>query len=153
MSVKQKIIIVATICAVLISFTNVNIVSAEEANDNTCSSMEKVGFDKKAVRPHFNFYYQLLAEKYAPNYVKVWDEVLKDREAIFKNYKELKKAGKEVEPPYDDAWLKKHSEVHQQFVDAVEKRDEASLKEMVPKVIEHQRELNLMWKKKIKEVK
>ncbi|WNF37856.1 hypothetical protein RJD24_05250 [Bacillaceae bacterium IKA-2] len=150
---KQKQFLLIVITALLMSFSTAATIGAEETNDKECSHMEKIGYEKKAIRPHFNFYYQLLAEKYAPNHVKVWNEVIQDREALHKQFKELKKSGKELDNFYDEAWLKEHGEIHQVFLEAVEKRDDAALKELVPRVIDHQKQLNAALKKRLKDFK
>lgn len=150
---KQKFLFLVLIASLLLSFTTVVGANAEEVNDQECSDMEKISHEQKAIRPHFNFYYQLLAEKYAPKHVSVWNEVLKDREGLFKKYKELKKAGKEVDNLYDEAWKKEHGEIQQLFLEAVEKRDDTKLKEMVPRLIDHQKQLNSLLKKRINELK
>lgn len=150
---QKRILFCIVITTILMSFTSITIVNAEESLDEVSIQVEKVTYTHDAVRPHFNFYYQLLAEKYAPKHVKVWNEVLKDRDALIKKYKELKKEGKEVENLHDEAWLKAHTEIHQQFLEAVEKRDDEKLKQIVPRVIDHQKELNIILKKRLKEIK
>lgn len=151
---KQKQFLLIVITALLMSFTTATITDAEETDGGKeYSHMVKGGYQKKAIRPHFNFYYQLLAEKYAPEHVKVWNEVMKDREALHKQYKELKKAGKEPDKFYDEAWLEEHGEIHKEFLEAVEKRDDEALKEVVPRIIDHQKQLNSLLKKRLKEFK
>lgn len=127
-------------------------VDAEEF-DHEASQIEKVKYEHKAIRPHFNFYYQLLAEKYAPKHVKVWNEVIAEREALIKKYRELAKSGKEIGDFYDEAWLKAHGDLQKHFLEAVEKRDDAALQNIVPQVIDHQKELNILLKKRLKEFK
>lgn len=151
---KQKQFLLIVITALLMSFTTATITGAEGTTDGKeCSHMERIGYEKKAIRPHFNFYYQLLAEKYSPKYVKVWNEVLKDREALHKQYKQLKKEGKELDKFYDEAWLKEHGGIQKEFLEAVEKRDDEALKEVVPRMIDHQKQLNSLLKKRLKEFK
>lgn len=150
---KQKWLFVAIVSAVLLTSTNLGVVNAEDPDGEASTHMEQVKYEHKAIRPHFNFYYQLLAEKYAPKHVKIWNEVIKDREALLKKYRELAKAGKEVGDFYDEEWLKAHNDIHQQFLVAVEKRDDKALKTIVPQVIEHQKELNALLKKRLKEIK
>lgn len=150
---KQKLLFVAIITAILLSSTNLGVVNAEDTDSEASAHMEHVKYEHKAIRPHFNFYYQLLAEKFAPKHVKIWNEVIKDREALLKKYRELAKEGKEVGNFYDEEWLKAHNDIHQQFLIAVEKRDENALKTIVPQVIDHQKELNALLKKRLKEIK
>lgn len=150
---KQKLLFVAIITAILLPSTNIGGVNAEDTDSEASAHMEHVKYEHKAIRPHFNFYYQLLAEKFAPKHVKIWNEVIKDREALLKKYRELAKEGKEVGNFYDEEWLKAHNDIHQQFLIAVEKRDENALKTIVPQVIDHQKELNALLKKRLKEIK
>lgn len=150
---KQKLLFVAIITAILLSSTNLGVVIAEDTDSEASAHMEQVKYEHKAIRPHFNFYYQLLAEKYAPKHVRIWNEVIKDREALLKKYRELAKEGKEVGNFYDEEWLKAHNDIHQQFLIAVEKRDEIALKTIVPQVIDHQKKLNALLKKRLKEIK
>lgn len=154
---KQKFLffVVATVLVLMLvpNFGTVRAEGTDGTDDEACVHMEKVTYEHKAIRPHFNFYYQLLAEKYAPKHVKVWNEVIKDREALLKKYRELTKEGKEVGEFYDENWLKTHQDIHQQFLAAVEKRDDDALKTVVPLVIDHQKELNSLLKKRLKEIK
>ncbi|MCT8138725.1 hypothetical protein H1D32_13850 [Anaerobacillus sp. CMMVII] len=145
------VVIVATL--LLTSINSLNVYAEDETEGEACTHMEQVKYQHKAIKPHFNFYYQLLAEKYAPKHVKVLKDVITEREALFKKYRELVKSGKDVGDFYDEAWLKKHDEIQTQFLDAVEKRDDAALKKIVPQVIEHQKELNVLLKKRLKELK
>jgi hypothetical protein len=149
---KQKFIFAVILAAILISGTHTGIVTAENTDDEV-TQMEQVKYEHKAIKPHFNFYYQLLAEKYAPKHVKVWNEVIREREALFKKYRELSKSGKDIGNFYDEDWLKAHNDIHQKFLAAVEKRDDDALKMIVPQVIDHQKELNSLLKKRLKEIK
>ncbi len=150
--VKQKFLFVVMIATMLISFSNMAIVNAENEGE-ACAHMEGVKLEFKALRPHLHFYYQLLAEKYAPDQVKGWTEVIKEREVLFKKYRELAKSGKINGKFYDETWLKTHSEIQQQLLDAVQKRDENALKNIVPKMLDHQKELNSLLKDRLKEIK
>lgn len=150
---KKGMLVGVVFLVALMSLTSITTANDEAVNDKGCSHMDKIAYERKAIRPHFNFYYQLLAEKYAPEYVEAWNEIISDRDAIMKKYKELKKSGKNIEKPYNEVWLEKHRELQEEFLKAVKKRDDKILKEIVPKVIEHQKELNAMWKDSIKKVK
>ncbi|RXI99541.1 hypothetical protein DS745_15110 [Anaerobacillus alkaliphilus] len=149
---KTKLGVVTLAVLMFFAYTNVTIVSAEELENET-NQMDQVKYEHKAIRPHFNFYYQLLAEKYAPKHVKVWNDVISEREALIKKYRELAKSGKEIGNFYDETWLKVHSDIQKQFLEAVEKRDDQALKNIVPQVIDHQKELNILLKKRLKEIK
>ncbi|QOY36043.1 hypothetical protein AWH56_025955 [Anaerobacillus isosaccharinicus] len=109
---KRRLLFVAIVTGILFSSTNLDVVKAENNDGEASTHMEQVKYEHKAIRPHFNFYYQLLAEKYAPNHVKIWNDVIKDREALLKKYRELAKEGKEVGNFYDEEWLKAHNEIH-----------------------------------------
>lgn len=152
---NKKLVLITVMTAILLSFGTLSNVHAEDLEVKEESSLHfgKGGYNHKSIRPHFNYYYQLLAEKYAPKHVKVWNEVTKDREALYKKYKELKKEGKELDKFYDEEWLNKHKDIQKQFLEAVEKRDEEALKEIVPLVIDHHKELNSLLKKRLKEIK
>jgi hypothetical protein len=151
---KRSMLFAVIAATILVSFSNVGNVMAEVVNGgDTLEQLQQVKYEHKAIRPHFDFYYQLLAEKYAPKHVKVWNEIIKDREALLKKYRELTKSGKDVGNFYDEEWLKVHNEIHKQFLVAVEKRDDEALKTIVPKVIDHQKELNVLLKKRLKEMK
>jgi hypothetical protein len=150
---KQNFLFAVIVATILVSYSNVGNVMAEEVDGDTVEQLQQVKYEHKAIRPHFDFYYQLLAEKYAPKHVKVWNESIKEREALLKKYRELVKSGKDVGNFYDEDWLKVHNEIHKQFLVAVEKRDDGALKTIVPQVIDHQKELNLLLKKRLKEMK
>ncbi|OIJ16900.1 hypothetical protein BKP37_04355 [Anaerobacillus alkalilacustris] len=154
MRCPKKLLFILMITSILFSFTSFSIVNAKEGvNEEASSQVGKIGFEQRVIRAHFNFYYQLLAEKYAPKHVKVWNNVMKDRDALIKKFKELKKDGKELDNFYDETWLKEHNEIQQQFLEAVEKRDDEILKVIVPQIIDHQKQLNSILKKRLKEIK
>jgi hypothetical protein len=135
-------------------FSSISIVHAqEEMMEDVSARIGHVSYEHAALKPHFDFYYLLLAEKYAPKYVKVWKEVVKEREDLLSKSKELISEGKEIGDYYDEDWSNTHSEIQKKFLEAVEKQAEDSLKEIVPRVIEHQKELNTLLKKHLKEIK
>lgn len=146
----RKLKLVFIVATLLVGFSTV--VGAEE-NSTEPAQMDQVRYEHKVVRPHFNFYYELLAEKYAPKHVKVWHDVINERDALMKKYRQLAKEGKEIGNFYDETWLKTHSDMQQKFLEAVEKRDDATLKNIVSQVIDHQKELNILLKKQLKEIK
>lgn len=150
---KQNFVFAVILATILVSYSNVGNVMAEEVDGDTVEQLQQVKYEHKAIRPHFDFYYQLLAEKYAPKHVKVWNEIIKEREGLLKKYRELVKSGKDVVNFYDEEWLKVHNEIHKQFLVAVQKRDDDVLKTVVPQVIDHQKELNFLLKKRLKEMK
>ncbi|OIJ20332.1 hypothetical protein BKP45_09715 [Anaerobacillus alkalidiazotrophicus] len=154
MKCRKKLLLLLMITSILVSFTSLPIVNAnEDVNEEASSQVGKIGFEQRVIRAHFNFYYQLLAEKYAPKHVKVWNNVMQDRDALIKKFKELKKDGIELDNFYDETWLKEHNEIQHQFLEAVEKRDDEILKVIVPQIIDHQKQLNSILKKRLKELK
>ena len=103
--------------------------SAEEECDNN----EEIIYRHIAIKPHLYFYLELLFEKYTPELKVEWQEVQREKEAINKKMKEMKKEGTTREDPINNReWKKKHEEFQEEFLNAVKKRDEESLINLLP---------------------
>ncbi|HHY21853.1 MAG TPA: hypothetical protein GX525_08220 [Bacilli bacterium] len=92
---------------------------------------------------HIDHYYELLAEKYAPDLVDEWKVISKDQQELMSKLKEDKDKKAEFKKNLkESSWYKRHKELEKQFTKAVKERDKNALKEIMPKVIEMQKELN-----------
>ncbi|WP_062048245.1 hypothetical protein [Bacillus sp. JCM 19034] len=97
---------------------------------------------------HLDFYYDLLAEKYAPEQVDQWKEIKKERDLLKKKWKEAKKRGElDRNDLFNSEWIEKHRNIQEKFTKAVEKRDANEIQEIFPKLIAHYGEMNDIWKK------
>ena len=91
---------------------------------------------------HMNMYYELLAEKYAPEKVKVWQDIQNERKKLKESLKgEIAQKKEKLKP-----WYEEHKELQKQFAEAIEQRDEQRIKELLPKVIDHHAKFNELLK-------
>lgn len=111
-------------------------VSAHGHNEKSNCHMKKFGV-------HIDYYYELLTEKYAPDLVDEWKVISKDQQEMMSKLKEDKDKKAEFKKNLKDkSWYKRHKELEKEFTKAVKNRDENALKEIMPKVIDLQKELN-----------
>ncbi|MFC0472520.1 hypothetical protein ACFFHM_19055 [Halalkalibacter kiskunsagensis] len=122
-------------------------VSGEEGKQECYQHEKEITKDLKV---HFDFYYELLAEKFAPTEIEKWKEIRSERDLLQKKLKEAKQKGElENGEAIDNAWLDRHSELHDSFNVAVEKRDEELLTQLIPQMFEHYAVLNKVYKKRL----
>ncbi|WP_216829468.1 hypothetical protein [Alkalihalobacterium elongatum] len=99
---------------------------------------------------HLNMYYELLAEKYTPQYVDTWREISREQAVLKKKISEAMKNGQLMHGEViDQEWYKKHEELQTLFVQAVEQRNEKAIKKVLPKVFQQQKDLNKMYKERL----
>ncbi|WP_088104747.1 hypothetical protein [Halalkalibacter urbisdiaboli] len=109
----------------------------------------------KKMQVHMDFYHELLAEKYAPNHTEEWHEIRKERDLLRKKINEAKKRGELVNEHKNEdfkAFFEKHKQLQVDFRDAVEKRDDEKIKQLLPQLFEQHRQMNEMLKKKLEGV-
>ncbi|WP_100404735.1 hypothetical protein [Bacillus solitudinis] len=109
---------------------------------------------RKHVEVHLDYYYELLAEKYAPNEVEKWQTIRKERDLLRKKVKEMKKRG-ELQDRLEkkSEWFKQHKELQILFKDAIEKRDEKAIKASLPQLFNQYQQMNEVMKKRLEETK
>ncbi|MCD8510787.1 MAG: hypothetical protein LRY73_13555 [Bacillus sp. (in: Bacteria)] len=101
------------------SFAEEDIEKKEEVENHEVGLTHK----NSVLKTHIKFYYELLIEKYRPDIMEEWKEISREKDAILKKLKELKKEGKEFnEPIVSEEWKEKHCIYHEQFLAAVEKK-------------------------------
>ncbi|KMK77014.1 hypothetical protein [Alkalihalobacillus pseudalcaliphilus] len=98
---------------------------------------------------HMDYYFELLAEKYAPEQVDTWNEIRKQRKVLMKQWHEKKKDKKYEQLKKDSTWKKEHNDLQEEFEKAVEIRDEAKIKELLPKLFEHYQNMNKRMEEKL----
>lgn len=104
-----------------------------------------------AMRPHFNFYYDLLIDRYQPELQEEWRLIVNERETLIKKYKELKKEGKLKDPvEKDESWKTEHQNIHERFLNAVKERNDEAIEEVLPDLLALQKEMNEFLKSQIK---
>ncbi|WP_078552956.1 hypothetical protein [Bacillus alkalicellulosilyticus] len=141
------------IVAIAVTSTGTSYVFAEEGLDHNSKSHSQ-GCYHKGMEVHFQMYYQLLAEKYEPQLVTEWDEIRKEKSMLLKEIRAASKRGElDHEDMIEPMWVEKHDKVQQKFYKAVEQRDSKAIKEILPYLFEMQKELNEIFKAKLKSKK
>lgn len=92
---------------------------------------------------HMDYYYELLAEKHAPEFVDEWKVIRNEQHEMMGKLKENKEKKAEFkENLKEKSWYKRHKEIEKQFTKAVKERDGNALTSILPKVIDMQKEFN-----------
>jgi hypothetical protein len=141
-----QIIFIASI--VVTSLAPVQAEITEDKKDETCCDHEK-GISKE-LKIHLDFYYELLADKYAASEIEKWKDIRVERDLLQKKLKEAKQRGElENGQAVDKTWLDRHTELQTSFNSAVEKRDEEQLQTLLPQIFDHYAKLNELYKKRL----
>lgn len=136
------------ICSLLLAFSFHYGYAQQILADDEAAKEEKCGSAKHHfMKTHINMYYELLAEKYVPDQVKVWQDIQKERKQLKQQLKDLQKKGevpdlKEQMKP----WFQEHQELQKQFTEAIDQRNEGKIKKLLPEIINHQQKLNEIYK-------
>ncbi|MFC0561591.1 hypothetical protein [Halalkalibacter alkalisediminis] len=142
-----QIMLIASI--VITSLAPVQAEVSDDQKEEACCEHDQA--ISKELKVHLDFYYELLAEKYAPDQIEKWKEIRVERDLLQKKLKEAKQRGElENGQTVDKTWLDKHAELQNAFNNAVEKRDEDKLKEILPKMFAQYAELNALYKQRLK---
>jgi len=132
-------------CLLLFTTPSYEAIAAEKENSH---------FNEEVIDIHVTMYYHLLAQKFSPYQVKVWDEIKQEQNILKKKIEELHKAGALLHgDKVEHTWIERHQQLQRALTKAVKEYDEEALKEILPKIFEHQRELNEKMKEKIKMAK
>ncbi|MFV8827993.1 hypothetical protein ACNSTQ_09305 [Alkalihalobacterium sp. APHAB7] len=127
-------------------------VGSQQKDDECCSHTSLL--INNGFTAHLNMYYELLAEKYTPEYVNAWREISKEQAVLKKKISEAMKNGELMHGDViDQDWYKKHEELQTLFVQAVEQRNEKALRKVLPKVFQQQKDLNKMYKERLAMIK
>lgn len=140
---------IITICFIVFSLgvTQVNANAVNEGKKEECNCH---ALKHKSMLVHLDMYYELLAEKYAPDQLEQWNEIRKEREMIKKRLKEAEKRGEILHgEKLDQEWLEKHKELQIKFSAAVEKREEKEIKMLIELVFLHHKQKNELLKKRL----
>src|SRR5690606_30877237 len=92
---------------------------------------------RNGLQVHLDFYNELLVNRYAPKQVKYWQSVRKERDLLQKKLNESIMKGKFPQLEQDEKWIEQHRTLQENFKQAVEKRDEQGLRDILPLLIEH----------------
>ncbi|MDG5788665.1 hypothetical protein QA612_14385 [Evansella sp. AB-P1] len=116
----------------------------ERCDENECEmNHEQVTHHHEMIKVHLQYYYELLIEKHSPELKEEWREIVRDREAIHKKIKEMKKEGKEIEDcEITKAWKEKHKRYQEMFLDAVNKRDSEKIESLLPLLLQLHKQWN-----------
>ncbi|WP_142669876.1 hypothetical protein [Alteribacter lacisalsi] len=118
---------------------------APEGKEETRHSYEGMYLKYDKLRPHFNYYYELLIERHEPALKEEWTLIVQERETLIKKYREMKKEGKLKDADFhnlDEEWNQKHQDVQERFLQAVKERNDDSLKMLLSELIALQKEMN-----------
>ncbi|WP_096201174.1 hypothetical protein [Bacillus sp. FJAT-45350] len=155
---NSRLYFVGLACLVgfLVSFAQMP-VHAEESivkEECNCSSGHDLSYTSEIIDIHMTMYYQLLAEKYAPELVAEWNEIQKERDMLEKKITELEKTGALLHgKKVGEDWYKSHAELQTNFAKAIKEYDEKEIKKMIPKLFDQHKELNKLYKKRIQMAK
>ncbi|UTR09494.1 hypothetical protein MM300_16560 [Evansella sp. LMS18] len=115
----------------------------DTGGENGGGYTEDIMHRHSAIKPHFYYYMELLFEKFQPELKGKWQEVVREKEAIYKKMKELSKEGETGDHPAEsEAWEAAHKSTQEKFLQAVKKRDEESLKALLPELLSLHRKWN-----------
>lgn len=131
--------------AVIFCFMSFTQVGAEED-----TYMQQYGQEMKceAIKPHIEYYHELLIERFTPDRLEEWKDVVRERHQIIKKVRQDKGEG-EIE--WNDGLREKYETLHKKFSEAVKARDEEELKRIIPSLIDWQKEWNEYYKQKTSE--
>ncbi|SDY57460.1 hypothetical protein SAMN05421736_102309 [Evansella caseinilytica] len=117
-----------------------------------CEKHHKFMQHHDTIHTHLTYYYELLIDKYRPELKEEWTAVTRDKEAILKKIREMKKEGKQIDDLFvNDKWKEQHQQYQADFLTAVKKRDEAQIKELLPQILELQKQWNKKHRELLKE--
>ncbi|GAE36636.1 hypothetical protein [Halalkalibacter akibai] len=141
-----QILLIASIVVTTLAPVQAEVVE-DKKEEEGCEHDKGISKDLKV---HLDYYYELLADKYAPDQIGKWKDIRVERDLLQKKLKEAKQRGElENGQAVDKTWLDKHSELQSVFNAAVEKRDEEQLKIVLPQLFDHYAELNKLYKKRL----
>ncbi|MDT8862551.1 hypothetical protein N0O92_20305 [Alkalihalobacillus sp. MEB130] len=135
-----------------VAITSLAPVQAEVPNEDPeqeCCQHEQQEMNQE-LKVHLDFYYELLAEKYAPDEIEKWKEIRSERDLLQKKLKEAKQKGElENGEAIDKTWVDEHKKLTDAFNAAIEKRDEEQLRTIMPKLFDHYKKLNDVYKERL----
>ncbi|WP_017727040.1 hypothetical protein [Halalkalibacterium ligniniphilum] len=146
--IKNKVTVFMLFLFLLGCFVNVPAGLAEEQLEEQGESHEQFCHDcfkkyHQAFQEHLDFYYELLAEKYAPKDVARWNELRNERGMLMKQMAEAQKRGvKWKKPELDEKLKEQHVTLQQQFQEAVKMRDTKKLETVLPQLLDHYKDRN-----------
>ncbi|TMW73727.1 hypothetical protein [Alteribacter natronophilus] len=138
--------VAALLTAALTQFPG--LIAAEESpegREESARTHETVHLKYDKMRPHLNFYYELLIERYEPAMKEEWLMIVQELETLIKKYREMKKEGKLKDKDFhnqDDKWKMKHQDVQEQFLKAVKERNDEAIRAILPDLVTLQKEMN-----------
>ncbi|KGA97882.1 hypothetical protein AJ85_04515 [Alkalihalobacillus alcalophilus ATCC 27647 = CGMCC 1.3604] len=148
---KRPFVYMITMTAVFLMFQSVAFAEGEPPTEQR----EKSGHHQyhKDFIVHLDYYYELLAQKFAPEQVEKWNEIRQQRKVLMKQWREHQKHKDDDlnEHTEKGEWKEAHKELLQKFNEAVELRDEAKIKKILPQLFEHYEKMNQMLEEKLKQ--
>ncbi|MCR6110527.1 hypothetical protein HXA35_09320 [Bacillus sp. A301a_S52] len=81
------------------------------------------------MKPHIDYYFELLITKHRPDLLEEWLAVERDREAIYKKIKAFSKEEYEkILTQISNEWYDNHAKMHEQLLAAVKERNNEKIK-------------------------
>ncbi|SER48383.1 hypothetical protein [Salipaludibacillus aurantiacus] len=98
-------------------------------NENSNALTGEVMYETSTLKPHFNYYYELLFEKHRPDLMEEWKEVGREREALTKKLKEFNKEKRtNLCDSIPDEWYEHHQLAQERFLQSVKERETSKIK-------------------------
>ncbi|UTR14512.1 hypothetical protein MM221_18435 [Salipaludibacillus sp. LMS25] len=84
---------------------------------------------QESMKPHIDYYFELLITKHRPDLLSEWLEVERDREAIYKKIKAFSNEEYDtVHKKISNEWYDNHAKMHNQLLVAVKERNDEKIK-------------------------
>ncbi|MET3507616.1 hypothetical protein [Halalkalibacter oceani] len=141
--VLQIVGITAALTAVSLS----DFVQAEQAE----SEEERPWPCAEGINDHIDYYYELLAEKNQPHEVERWQNIKKERDLLLKAINEAQKRELLAESKQEKEWAAQHEKLQKSFLEAVKKRDEEQISQLLTELFAQYELRNKLLKEKVVE--
>ncbi|MFA9556004.1 hypothetical protein ACERII_01665 [Evansella sp. AB-rgal1] len=119
----------------------------KESNMEEWEMKQDIVHRHDSIKIHLQYYYELLVEKHRPELKEEWIEINREKEAILKKMREMKKEGKTFDfTQIDGEWKVKHERIHEEFMEVVKSRDNEKIKNILPEIINLSKEWNEVYR-------
>jgi hypothetical protein len=112
---------------------------------------ECINYDS-TIQTHFNYYYELIIEKYRPDLIEEWEKAVSERGAINKKLKEFSHdKQKELHEEISEEWYHEHNLLQEHFLSAVKEREGEEIKKNIPHILTLKKSWNIEMKNIMKQ--
>lgn len=102
----------------------------------------------EGINDHIDYYYELLAEKNRPHEVERWQNIKKERDLLLKAINEAQKRELLAESKQKE-WAAQHEKLQKSFLEAVKKRDEEQISQLLTELFAQYELRNKLLKQKL----